>query len=175
MQQKYELNGRIMDTMIEVKLVGLVMEPVSKAPVVILKPYNDNKIIPIWIGEHEANAITMELENIVPPRPMTHDLINEILLSLNSKVEKVEITHVVESTYYASLYIRRGNELTAIDCRPSDAISIALKNKAKIYISESALQSTPIMDLISTCACNENRLEQWFETLSMEDFGSIEQ
>jgi hypothetical protein len=153
----------------------LVLEPVSKTPVVILKPFNDNKIIPIWIGEYEANAITMELENIAPPRPMTHDLINDILASLNSKVEKVVITDIVDNTYYADLYIRRGSELSVVDCRPSDAISVALKNSAKIYISELVYRSAVLSDFISHFAHSEERLEQWFDSLSSEDFGNVEQ
>jgi bifunctional DNase/RNase len=164
-----------METLIEVKLVGLVLEPISKTPVLILKPLNDNKIIPIWIGEYEANAITMELENISPPRPMTHDLINDILASLNSKVEKVVITDIVDNTYYADLYIRRGGELSVVDCRPSDAISVALKNRAKIYVSELVYRSSVLSDFISHFAHSEERLEQWFDSLSSEDFGNVEQ
>jgi len=164
-----------MEKLIEVKLVGLVMEPISKTPVVILKPLNDNKVIPIWIGEYEANAITMELENISPPRPMTHDLLNDILVSLGSRVEKVVITDIVENTYYADLYIRRNTEISVVDCRPSDAISIALKNKAKIYVSELVYRSSVLSDFISHFAHTEERLEQWFDSLSSEDFGNVEQ
>jgi bifunctional DNase/RNase len=164
-----------MEKLIEVRLVGLVLEPISKTPVIILKPLNDNKIIPIWIGEYEANAITMELENISPPRPMTHDLINDILASLNSKVEKVVITDIVDNTYYADLYIRRSGELSVVDCRPSDAISVALKNRAKIYVSELVYRSSVLSDFISHFAHSEERLEQWFDSLSSEDFGNVEQ
>jgi bifunctional DNase/RNase len=164
-----------MEKLIEVKLVGLVLEPVSKTPVIILKTHNDNKIIPIWIGEYEANAITMELENISPPRPMTHDLINDILASMNSRVEKVVITDIVDNTYYADLYLRRGADISVVDCRPSDAISVALKNRAKIYISELVYRSSVLSDFISHFAHSEERLEQWFDSLSSEDFGTIEQ
>jgi len=164
-----------MEKLVEVKLVGLVLEPISKTPVIILKPHNDNKIIPIWIGEYEANVITMELENITPPRPMTHDLINDILANFNAVVEKVVVTDIVENTYYADLYIRKNNEMTVVDCRPSDAISIALKNRAKIYISELVYRTAVLSDFISHFAHTEERLEQWFDSLSSEDFGSIEQ
>jgi len=164
-----------MEKLIEVKLVGLVVEPVSNMPVVILRPVSENKIIPIWIGEYEANTITMELENITPPRPMTHDLINDILVSLNSKVEKVVITDIIENTYYADLYIWKGSSVAVIDCRPSDAISLALKNRAKIYISELVYRSSVLSDFISHFVNNEKRIEQWFDSLSSEDFGNIEQ
>lgn len=164
-----------MEKQIEVKLVGLVLDPISRTPVVILKPQEENKIIPIWIGEYEANAITMELENITPPRPMTHDLIIDILDHLNSKVEKVVVTDVVENTYYADLYIRRGSEMTVVDCRPSDAISIALKHKANIYISELVYNASVLSDFFSQFMHSEDRFEKWFNSLSSDDFGSVEQ
>ncbi len=164
-----------MEKLIEVKLVGLVLEPISKTPVIILKPMDENKVIPIWIGEYEANAITMELENITPPRPMTHDLINDILGNFNSRVEKVVITDIVENTYYADLYLMRNNEISVVDSRPSDAILIALKNKARVYVSELVYRSSVLSDFISHFAHTEERLEQWFDSLSSEDFGNIEQ
>jgi len=164
-----------MEKQIEVKLVGLVLDPISRTPVVVLKPQNENKIIPIWIGEYEANAITMELENITPPRPMTHDLIIDILDHMNSKVEKVVVTDVVENTYYADLYIRRGTEITVVDCRPSDAISIALKHKANIYISELVYNASILSDFFSQFMHSEDRFEKWFNSLSSDDFGSVEQ
>ncbi|UCH95459.1 MAG: bifunctional nuclease family protein [Candidatus Aminicenantes bacterium] len=164
-----------MENPIEVKLVGLVLDPISRTPVVILKPLNENKIIPIWIGEYEANAITMELESITAPRPMTHDLIIDILDHLNSEVEKVVITDVVENTYYADLYIRRLNEISVVDCRPSDAISIALRHKAKIYISELVYNASVLSDFFSQFMHSEDRFEKWFNSLSSEDFGNVEQ
>lgn len=164
-----------MEKLIEVKLVGLVLEPVSKAPVIILKPTRENKIIPIWIGEYEANAITMELENIIPPRPMTHDLINDIVCKMKSKVEKVVITDFVENTYYAELYIRRKNELTVIDCRPSDAVLIAMKCQCNTYISDQVYNTAVLSDFFSQYMYNEDRFEQWFDSLSAEDFGALEQ
>jgi bifunctional DNase/RNase len=165
----------IMEKLIEVKLVGLVLDPISRTPVVILKPLNENKIIPIWIGEYEANAITMELESITAPRPMTHDLIIDILDHLNSEVEKVVVTDVVENTYYADLYIRRGSDLSVVDCRPSDAISIALRHKAKIYISELVYNASVLSDFFSQFMHSEDRFEKWFNSLSSDDFGNVEQ
>jgi bifunctional DNase/RNase len=163
-----------MEKEIEVKLAGLILDPVSKTPVVILKPLKENKIIPIWIGEYEANAITMELENIKAPRPMTHDLIKSIITQMNSTVEKIVVTDVVENTYYAELYLRRNNESIIIDCRPSDAISIALKSRARIYISEFVYSTSILSDFFSNFVHNEERFEKWFNSLSSEDFGNIE-
>lgn len=163
-----------MEKLIEVRLVGLILDPVSKTPIIILKPLAENKIIPIWIGEYEANIITMELEKIRPPRPMTHDLAINILYQLNATVEKVIITDVVENTYYAELYIKRSNEITVVDCRPSDAIAIALKKKAKIYISEFVYTTSVFSDFFANFVHNEERLENWFNSLSSEDFGNVE-
>ncbi|MCK4762139.1 MAG: bifunctional nuclease family protein [Candidatus Aminicenantes bacterium] len=164
-----------MEKVIKVNLVGLILDPVSKTPVMILKPDHENKIIPIWIGGYEADAITMELENIRPPRPMTHDLIKDILFHLNAVVEKIVITDIVDNTYYAELHIRKDNEVSIIDCRPSDAVAIALKNRAHIYISESVYQSSVLSDFFANFVHNEEKLEKWFNSLSVEDFGSVEQ
>ncbi len=164
-----------MDKLIKVNLAGLILDPVSKTPVLVLKPQNEDKIIPIWIGGYEADAITMELENIRPPRPMTHDLIKDILFHLNAKVEKVVITDIVENTYYAELYIRTENEISVIDIRPSDAIALALKSKVAIYLTENVYSSSVFSDFFSHFVHNEEKLEKWFDSLSIEDFGKIEQ
>jgi bifunctional DNase/RNase len=164
-----------MEKMIEVKLVGLILDPISKTPVVILKPLAENKIIPIWIGEYEASAITMELEHIKPPRPMTHDLVKNVLYHLGATVEKVVVTDVVENTYYAELYVRQKDDMKVIDCRPSDAIAIALKTGIKIYISEFVYSTSVLSDFFSSFVHNEERFEKWFNSLSSEDFGNIEQ
>lgn len=164
-----------MDKLIEVRLVGLILDPVSRTPVIILKPIAENKIIPIWIGEFEANAITMELENIKPPRPMTHDLIRNVLSHMDAAVEKVVVTEVVENTYYAELHIRWNNETKIVDCRPSDAVTVALKSRARIYISELVYSTSVLADFFANFVHNEERFEQWFNSLTTEDFGNIEQ
>ena len=164
-----------MEHLIEVKLMGLIMDPISKTPVMILKPVNDKKIIPIWIGGFEANAITMELENIAPPRPMTHDLIKNLLIHFNAQVEKVVVTDIVENTYFAELYIRHNGEVVPVDCRPSDAIAIALKHKSKIFVSEYVYNSSILSDFFSNFLDNEEKLDKWFNSLTPDDFGNIEQ
>jgi bifunctional DNase/RNase len=164
-----------MGNLIEVKLIGLILDPVSKTPVMILKPLNDKKIIPIWIGGNEANAITMELENIKAPRPMTHDLINNIFHHLEVHLEKVVVTDIEENTYFAELYLRKHDGISALDCRPSDAVALAIKNKVKIYIADQVYQSSVLSDVFSNFIHNEERLESWFDALSPEDYGNIEQ
>ena len=164
-----------MEQLIEVKLIGLIMDPISKTPVMVLKPINDKKIIPIWIGGFEANAITMELENISPPRPMTHDLIKSLFFHFDAEVEKVVVTDIVENTFFAELYLKHDDEMMVIDCRPSDAVAIALKNKSKIFVSEYVYNTSVLSDFFSNFLDNEETLDKWFNSLSPDDFGNVEQ
>ncbi len=164
-----------MNNLREAKLIGIIMDPVSKTPVMILKPLKDRKIIPIWIGTPEANAITMELENIATPRPMTHDLITNILEFLDVNLEKVVITDIVENTYYAELHLKRQEMDVVIDSRPSDAIALAVKNSVKIFISDSVYNNCIMADYFPSFIQNEERLEKWFDSLLPEDFGNVEQ
>ncbi|MEN8155119.1 MAG: bifunctional nuclease family protein [Acidobacteriota bacterium] len=164
-----------MSDKIEVKLMGLILDPVSKTPVMILKPENRDKVIPIWIGINEANTITMELENIVPPRPMTQDLIRRIISRLKYKVDKVVINEIVDNTYYAELYIKNREKIEIFDCRPSDAVAIAIKNKSKIYISEQVYSNFNLTGIAPDILYNENKIEKWFNSLNSKDFGEIEQ
>ncbi len=164
-----------MEHLIEVKLAGVVMDPVSKAPVMILKPHDEDKLIPIWIGEHESDIIMMELEGISPPRPMTHDLIGSMLFHLKGEVKKVVIKDVTENTYYADLYLCCGERTVILDCRPSDAVAIALKCGAEILITN-VIYETSIMSEFFTCIFQDDeKVDNWFESLSLEDIVDIEQ
>lgn len=164
-----------MRELIEVKLIGLILDPVSKTPVMVLKPIDNEKVIPIWIGRAEADAITMELESISAPRPMTHDLIKNILSCFDSGVEKVVITDILENTYYAELYLRKDDGVIVVDSRPSDAIAIALKNRSKIYVSDAVYAKSILSDFFDDFLNNEDRLDNWFNSLCNDDFGSMEQ
>jgi uncharacterized protein len=164
-----------MESITEVSVVGLIMDPVSKSPVMILKPLNDRKIIPIWIGSAEANAIALELESVVSPRPMTHDLITAIIGNLHAKVNKVVITGIVENTYYAQLYLKTSEQTSVIDCRPSDAVAMALRNQAKIFVSTQVLETSMVADVFSNLLDSEEKIDRWFESLTPDDFGSVEQ
>ena len=164
-----------MDNVIEVSVVGLVMDPVSKSPVMILEPLHEKRAIPIWIGIQEANAIALELENIVSPRPMTHDLIKNIMGVLEARVDKVIITDLIENTFYAELYIHRGGEVQIIDCRPSDAVAVALKSKAKIFVSKQVVEASLIGDFFSNLLDSDEKIDSWFHSLTPDDFGKIEQ
>jgi len=164
-----------MTNMVEVHVVGLIMDPVSKSPVMILEPLHEKKIIPIWIGLFEANAIALELEKVISPRPLTHDLMKSIMTHLDAHIDKVVITDLVENTYYAEIYLEREKETCIIDCRPSDAVAIALKNKARIFVTEQVMEASIVTDILSNLIQGEERLDTWFESLSPEDFGKYEQ
>ncbi len=164
-----------MEAFIEVNLVGLIMDQVSKSPVMVLKARDEKKVIPIWIGMSEANAIAMELENVCSPRPMTHDLLRNIMRDLEAILAKVIITDIVENTYYAELHIEKNGQERVIDCRPSDAVALALKNHAKIFVSRQVLETSVLADVFCNCLTGEERIDRWFESLSDDDFGGIEQ
>ena len=163
-----------MTEQIEVQLMGLVLDPVSKMPVMLLKPEKLEKIIPIWIGISEANNITIELENITSPRPMTHDLLNSVIRKFDYIVDKVIINEIQDNTYYAELHIGNGSDSKVLDCRPSDAVAIALKTKAKIYISDQVYKNFDISGISHEFFESEDKVENWFNSLSKEDFGEIE-
>src|SRR5512145_2817513 len=164
-----------MERFVEVNLVGLIMDQVSKSPVMVLRALDEKKVIPIWIGMTEANAIAMELENICSPRPMTHDLMKNIMCDLEAILAKVIITDIVENTYYAELHIERDGKERVIDCRPSDAVALALKNRAKIFVSRQVLETSVLSDVFSNFFAGEERIDSWFDSLSADDFGGIEQ
>jgi uncharacterized protein len=162
-----------MERFVEVNLVGLIMDQVSKSPVMVLKALDEKKVIPIWIGMNEANAIAMELEKICSPRPMTHDLMKNILCDLEASLAKVIITDIIENTYYAELHIEKDGREKVIDCRPSDAVALALKNHARIYVSRQVLETSVLSDMFSTFLGGEDRIDAWFDSLSPDDFGGI--
>jgi len=164
-----------MEKFVEVNIVGLIMDQISKSPVMVLKALNEKKVIPIWIGLNEANAIALELENVSSPRPMTHDLMKSIMANLQAVLAKVIITDIVENTYYAELIIEKDGEQRTIDCRPSDAVALALKNRAKIYVSKQVLDTSVLADVFSNFLSSEEKIENWFDSLSADDFGEIEQ
>jgi bifunctional DNase/RNase len=164
-----------MEPFVEVNLVGLIMDQVSKSPVMVLKAMNEKKVIPIWIGMNEANAIAMELENVCSPRPMTHDLMKSIMCNLEVILARVIITDIVENTYYAELHIQKDGKEKIIDCRPSDAVALALKNHAKIYVSRQVLETSVLADVFTNLLSGEEKIDKWFDSLSADDFGEIEQ
>jgi len=118
---------------------GLTLDPVTNAPIVILKAEGGTRLLPIWIGLFEANAIAIEMEKIRTPRPMTHDLLKNLVELLDAKMERVVVDKLQENTFFASIYLRFGDQERRLDARPSDAIALALRSGAPIYVSHDVL------------------------------------
>ena len=155
---------------IEVKIRGLMMDPVTNMPIVILKDLNGNAVLPIWVGVYEANAIALEIEKVTTPRPMTHDLIKNLLLGLNTTVRKVVVNDLRDETYYALIWIEQDGQIISIDSRPSDALAVALRLDCPIYVEEEVLKTSKIANTTSEKAASEE-LRKWLENLNDEDMG----
>jgi uncharacterized protein len=127
----------------EVKVGALIMDPNSSTPIIVLKGVDSDVILPIWVGNYEANAIALEIEKIAPQRPMTHDLIKNMINELGLEVKKVIINNLKENTFYAQIYLAHENgQIVLLDARPSDAIALALRFDTSIYIANHILELT---------------------------------
>ena len=161
--------------LIEMKVSGLTIDPITNTPIVILKDMQENKAIPIWIGLFEASAIATELEKIVFSRPMTHDLFNECLKVLNVAVSKIEIGDIRNNTFYASIYLMREGQSFIVDARPSDAIALALRARAPIFVDETVIEKSRNIDfgikITDLDKLKEDKIREYLENLSAEDFG----
>jgi len=155
---------------IEMKIRGLMMDPVTNMPIVILKDVNGNTILPIWVGVYEANAIALEIEKVTTPRPMTHDLIKSLLMGLNAGVKKVVVNELKDDTFYALIWLERDGEVISVDSRPSDALAVALRLDCPIYVEDSVLKSSKMSSTVSEKVNNEE-LRRWLENLNDEDLG----
>lgn len=160
----------------EMEVQGLMMDPSSKTPIVILKQVGGEALLPIWIGVFEANAIAMSLEGVEAPRPMTHDLLSDSLEVVGARASKVVISDLSENTFFASIHIEpggSGGEEVLLDARPSDAIALALRAKAPIYVLESVLEGAQRADLARE-GSDEERLKEWLENAAPDDLGEYE-
>jgi len=149
---------------VEMKIRGLMMDPVTNMPIVILKDVGGSSVLPIWVGVYEANAIALEIEKVSTPRPMTHDLIKSLLLGLNTALLK-------EDTFYAVIWLDRDGELISVDSRPSDALALALRLDCPIYVEESVLKSSSKATDATDKINNNEELRRWLEGLNDEDLG----
>lgn len=154
---------------VEMKIRGLMMDPMTNMPVVILKEASGSGILPIWVGVHEANAIALEIERVVTPRPMTHDLLKNVLVGLQAHVHKVVVTGIKDDTFYAVIWVDRDGALISIDSRPSDALALALRIDCPIFVEEIVLKSSKAKVTTEETAGGEEK--PWLENLNDEDFG----
>ncbi len=158
----------------EMKVAGITLDPVTKMPIVILKDAKGEHILPIWIGIAEASAIATKLEKIELARPMTHDLLRNLLQELDVTLERVVVTDLRDNTYYAMLYLKVGGRALSIDSRPSDAIALALRTESPIFVDEEVLKKSRKVDLGEAEAVTPEDGEKWteiLENLSPEAFG----
>ena len=155
---------------VEMKIRGLMMDPITNMPIVILKESCGGNVLPIWVGVYEANAIALEIEKVVTPRPMTHDLLKNVLVGLDAHVQKIVVTNIKDDTFYAVIWLERDGTLISIDSRPSDALALALRIDCPIYVDEEVLKSSRSLTN-SQDRINNEELKRWLENLNDEDLG----
>src|SRR5207302_3474352 len=156
---------------LEMKIRGLMMDPVTNMPIVILKDVSGNSVLPIWVGIYEANAIALEIEKVSTPRPMTHDLIKSVLLGLRTGVRKVVVNELKEDTFYALIWLEREGELISVDSRPSDALALALRLDCPIFVEDAVLKNSNRAGAITDKLNSNEELRRWLEGLGDEDLG----
>ena len=155
---------------IEMRIKGLVVDPISKMPIVVLEDVKSDRMLPIWIGVFEANAIALRIENISTPRPMTHDLLKNFLDEMDIKVEKIVVNDVRDNTFYAMIHCRHKGQIITLDSRPSDAIALVLRTEAPIFVEEKVVEKAHSMKFEDNLEDSE-KLKNWLENLKPEDFG----
>ena len=154
---------------VEMKIRGLLMDPVTNTPIVILRDSGSETVLPIWVGVYEANAIAREIEKVSTPRPMTHDLIKNVLAGLDARVHKVVVTELKEDTFYAVIWMERDGKIISVDSRPSDALALALRVDCPIFVEEEVLKTSKKASAASETTSEE--LRKWLEGLNDEDLG----
>ncbi|HWG57877.1 MAG TPA: bifunctional nuclease family protein [Candidatus Acidoferrales bacterium] len=154
----------------EVKILGLRMDPATNMPVVVLKETEGSALLPIWVGIYEANAIALEIEKVQTPRPMTHDLLKNVLTGLDVHVQRVVVSDLKDDTFYALIWMERDGHTMSMDSRPSDALALALRLDCPIFVEDEVLKNSKMASVISEKSSNEE-LRKWLENLSDEDLG----
>ena len=155
---------------VEMKIRGLMMDPVTNMPIVILKDVAGDAVLPIWVGIYEANAIALEIEKVTTPRPMTHDLIKNLLTGLDARVHKVVVNDLREDTFFAVIWLEQEGKVISVDSRPSEALALALRLDCPIFVEDEVLktskQSNSVSDRVS-----QDELRRFLENLNDEDLG----
>jgi bifunctional DNase/RNase len=155
---------------VEMKIRGLMVDPSTQQPIVILKDLEGNTVLPIWVGLFEASAIALEVEKATTPRPMTHDLLRNMIMGLNAQVQRVVVSELRNDTFFAVIWLQQGGETITIDARPSDALALALRSDCPIFVSEDVLRTAKVIPNPADQASPEE-LKNWLENLNDEDLG----
>jgi hypothetical protein len=154
---------------VEMKIRGLILDPVTSMPIVVLKDDATESVLPIWVGVPEANAIALEIEKVTTPRPMTHDLLKNLLVGLETAVRKVVVTELRDETFFAVIWLERDGQIISIDSRPSDALALALRMDCPIFVEEEVLKTSKVVSVSEPISADE--LRKWLENLGEDDMG----
>ncbi len=165
-----EAKSRSTTAEVEMKIRGLMMDPVTNMPIVILKDVGGDAVLPIWVGVYEANAIAMEIEKITTPRPMTHDLLKNLLIGLDTHVHKIVVSELKDETFFAVIWLEREGHIISIDSRPSDALALALRMDCPIFVANEVLKSSKL-STANADRVSAEELRKWLEGLNDEDLG----
>jgi hypothetical protein len=161
---------------LKVVVEELTIDTLTNMPIVVLKDPHSNRALPIWIGSFEANAIAMEMEQVVTPRPLTHELIKNMLAGLHATVSRVVVNDLRENTFYAQIFLLLNGEEVMIDARPSDAIALSLRLKVPLFVREEVFAKVELIDLQQLQEeQTTQRVKEWLETVKPEDFGGVEE
>jgi bifunctional DNase/RNase len=158
-----------MNELVSMSIKGLMLDPVSNSPIVVLKDDDEKFFLPIWVGIFEANAIALQLENITTPRPMTHDLLRNMINELDARVTRVVINDLRDSTFFAQIRLLVGGKTLEVDARPSDAIALALRTEAPIFVAQSVLDQA--QTITPEGEDNDEKMKKWFENLEPDEMG----
>jgi bifunctional DNase/RNase len=155
---------------IEMTIKGLMVDPITTMPIIILRDKEGQRVLPIWVGVFEANAIALQIENVATPRPMTHDLLKNVITDLRGRIERIVVSDLKENTFFALIYLNVNGEVIAVDARPSDAIALALRASAPIFVEEKVIDHARTSDIAPDKGETE-RLQKWLESLDPDDMG----
>lgn len=155
---------------IEMTIRGLMIDPITNMPIIVLRDSDGQRVLPIWVGVFEANAIALQIENVQTPRPMTHDLLKSVVDGLAATVDRVVVCDLRDNTFYATIYLRAAGALVPVDARPSDAIALALRSSAPIFVEESVIAGAREFDS-SRDNMDVARLRKWLESLTEDELG----
>ena len=156
--------------LVEMQVRGLMLDPVTNVPIVILRDLAGERVLPIWVGPAEANAIALQVENVAAPRPMTHDLMRDLISALGVTLNRVIIADLKGSTYYAYLELKQGSDMVLVDARPSDAVALAARTRAPLFVNSRVLDQARSLE-VTTDQADQDRLQKWLESLDPDDLG----
>jgi bifunctional DNase/RNase len=156
---------------IEMTIKTLMIDPITSMPIIVLREQDGERILPIWVGVFEANAIALQMENVETPRPMTHDLLKRVIDTLDALVERIVVCELKENTFYATIHLRTPRGAMTVDARPSDAIALAVRTHSKIYVEESVIQNARSVEMSRDPNLHVGKLQKWLEGLSDEELG----